>query len=122
MLDRLLSHLLSIDGLPFARGLAVLLVCCLDAIEVSTQVVLVQIALLYVICHLTLALACLLRILELEAVLVHGEAHGLEKVRYFGLQNFGHIDHKELTLTLSSCSAKHATIRSWNASVGSRVA
>lgn len=50
----------------------------LHAIKVAAKVVLVQISLLYLLGHLTLAFARLLGILQLQAVLVHGESHGLK--------------------------------------------
>ncbi len=49
----------------------------LHALKITTQVILVQVALLYLLCHLPFPLACLLRVLQLEAVLVHGEPHSL---------------------------------------------
>ena len=53
----------------------------LHALELAAEVVLVQIAVLYLLGHLTLALPCFLGILQLESVLVHREAHCLGGIR-----------------------------------------
>ena len=49
----------------------------LQALKIAPEVVLVQVALLDLLGHLTLTLSGLLGVLKLEAVLIHGETHGL---------------------------------------------
>lgn len=49
----------------------------LHALEVSTHVIIVQVALLNLVGHLPLAFSGFLGVLQLESVLVHGETHSL---------------------------------------------
>lgn len=48
-----------------------------NTIKVATKVIVIEIALLNLLSHLSLTLARLLSILELEAMLVHWETHSL---------------------------------------------
>lgn len=83
--SRLPSCSLSLSSLPLpispGTSTCMPLARCLDAIKVPTEVVIVQVPLLYVISHLALALAGFLCALKLETVLVHGETHGLGYTR-----------------------------------------
>lgn len=49
----------------------------LHAFKLSSQVVFIQVSILYLLGHFALALTSLLGILEFESMLIHGEAHSL---------------------------------------------
>lgn len=105
----------------------------LHALKIATQVVFIQVTLLNLFGHFSLAFPCLLGILKLETMLVHGESHCLQAVerKVSSQPTFSSADRplyskpdqgQGITLTLSSCNARQARIRSWNASPGSLVA
>lgn len=49
----------------------------LHALEVPSRVIVVHLAFYDFLCQLSLPLSCLLRVLQLQPMLVHGEPHSL---------------------------------------------
>lgn len=94
----------------------------LDGIEIASGIVVVHVSFLDLLGQLPLAFAGLLRTLQLESVLIHREPHRLPASQQPEQRVGKGMGNRGQTLTLSSCRLKHARIRSWKTSPGSRVA